>query len=204
MNPPDGTPASHRLQIIEHVACRLCCQPIDARASRCPFCHAPQQPPRRWNKRLVRAGIIARSLTLTGTVVWLTSSRAQLLTERQRLQTQLEQRERRSEPTAIMAAPDAEAEPERPLQLALWQEHADTVARLCRTQPDTPPCRRLIAAIEKQVPAYLAASRQTTEETWTLCSSGRQMLSTIEGMEHGRLANIREALAGATNECPQL
>jgi len=30
------------------------------------------------------------------------------------------------------------------------------------------------------------------------------MLNIIEGMEHGRLANIREALTGATKECPQL
>jgi hypothetical protein len=157
MNPPDGTPTSHPPQIIEHVECRLCCQPIDARASRCPFCHAPQQPPRRWTRRLTRAGIIALILTLAGTVVWLASSRAQLLAERLSLQSELEQRE-----------------------------------------------RRLIAAIEKQVPAYLAASRQATEETWVLCSSGTRMLSTIEGMEHGRLANIREALTGATKECPQL
>jgi len=29
MNPPNGAPASEQLQIIEHVECRLCCQPID-------------------------------------------------------------------------------------------------------------------------------------------------------------------------------
>lgn len=182
MNPPNGTPTSEQFQIIEHLECRLCYQPIDARASRCPFCHAPQRPPSRLAQRLRQAGVSVLILALAGAVVWLAAARNQLAAERHRLQSELGSVEQRIEMSAPLPVPPSARARDPALLLEQWQD--DAARELCRTAADTPPCHRLIGAIEYQVPAYLAATRQATERSWDLCSSGRRVLCRAAGISN--------------------